>query len=508
MASESLERGRCGSKMPLWPLPRWLCLLLLIFILKQTLAVVVVPPFSGHDEVAHLTYARILANEGRIPTLPDLESWRQAQASAAMTTDDDSLLPGDDLPDDLYPWCRFVLDWYCAPDEPLWSSDPPHVVTVSGEYFPSGFVYTANHPPFYYATMAPLIWMVAELPPVWQQALLRLWAIPFGLAVVVCGWIVPRVLFGGDQFLAISIPLALAFQPQISYEAGLINNDIAGIAAASVVFTLIVIAMRDQFPLRVAFALGVSIGLGMLTRSNVAMVVPVTILAVLSSLGPSHWRSVCKTLVVIGAVALALVAPWWWWMYSTYGSIDGLNRIGELQGWWNIPEGSFLQLLTSPEFHWLRFKETWGEYGWRLIHLDGSLLFALAAVSLLCVIGLAMWGLLVARDSGAPNDAVEHPEPWQVQTVLVLFSACVVGYLAVVQFGTAFALTQARYYFPVALPVAVLCMLGLRTICPVRWRPWAPFGLLIGWTALTLLLLFGYVLPFHDSIVAEMRWIT
>ena len=40
-------------------------------------------------------------------------------------------MPGDYLPDDLYPFCRYVLDWgNCT--EPRWKDTPPHIVTFLG----------------------------------------------------------------------------------------------------------------------------------------------------------------------------------------------------------------------------------------------------------------------------------------------------------------------------------------------------------------------------------------
>jgi len=497
-----------GPPRALWPLPTWLWVLLAVFIAKQCVAVVAFPPFSGHDEIAHLAYARILANEHRLPILPELEAWRDARRAIAQTDADELLLPGDDLPSDLYPWCRFVLDWYCEPEVSSWAENPPRVVTVAGEYYPSGFVYTANHPPLAYATMAPLVWLTNGWEPMRQQAALRLWAIPFGVVVVLAGWVLAMTLFPGDRFLATTVPLALAFQPQISYEAGLINNDIAGIAAVSVIVALLAMAMRDRFRTRQAIAIGVVIGLGMLTRSNTVIIVPAVVLGVVLSRGWRDWRGVLSTLMKIGIPAFFLVLPWWAWMATTYGSIDGLNRIGELQQWWNTPEGSFFGLLTDPSFVLMRFKETWGEYGWRLIHLGSGLLITLGLVTLLSLVGLVLWGVLVLRGAGLRNDSVEHPAQWQTQVVVVLVVSCVVAYAAVVQFGTAFALTQARYYFPVAAPAALLCMLGLRTVLPVRFRPWGPWAAVVGWCSLTLLLFFGYVLPFHASIALEMPWIT
>ena len=89
----------------------------------------------------------------------------------------------------------------------------------------------------------------------------------------------------------------------------------------------------------------------------------------------------------------------------------------------------------------------------------------------------------------------------------MLVATCVVGYLAVVQFGTTFALTQARYYFPVVTAAALLSMLGLRTLVPTAWRPVGRGIVVAALVALNVSLFVQYVLPFHASVVSEMPWL-
>ncbi|HET7094942.1 MAG TPA: hypothetical protein VFI22_15730, partial [Thermomicrobiales bacterium] len=82
---------------------RFMLVLMLAYVAKQVFSVFVYPAFSGHDEVAHYSHIRTLATAGRLPTLPNLEQWR-AVAATGQTP------PTDQLPAELYPYCRFVLD--------------------------------------------------------------------------------------------------------------------------------------------------------------------------------------------------------------------------------------------------------------------------------------------------------------------------------------------------------------------------------------------------------------
>jgi len=214
---------------------RFLTILGLVYLAKQIVLVVVFPAFTGHDEVAHYSYLRTVATEGRVPVLIE-----------------------DYLHDDLYPYCRYVLYWeWCDPNDPRYVADPPHQGTWRGlGTYPSGQQYAANHPPLYYVLMAPVYWLSDDASPQTQILLLRLAAIPFGLATVLLAFLMTRTLFPGDAFLVATVPAFVAFQPQISYEAAMVNNDIVAIALYSWILDLLVRGLRDRFPGRICIRSG------------------------------------------------------------------------------------------------------------------------------------------------------------------------------------------------------------------------------------------------------------
>jgi hypothetical protein len=115
--------------------------------------------------------------------------------------------------------------------------------------------------------------------------------------------------------------------------------------------------------------------------------------------------------------------------------------------------------------------------------------------------GLALYAFKVwQRPASSRGDPVLRPEPWQRNALIVLLLTCIVAYLAVVQFGTSFALSQARYYFPAVNAGALLLMLGLRTLVPGQARPAAQgvvFGALV---LLNIVVMAGYVLPFTVTV--------
>jgi 4-amino-4-deoxy-L-arabinose transferase-like glycosyltransferase len=474
--------------------------LLLLYAVKQVFAVAAFYPFSGHDELAHFSYVRTLVGEGRIPRLPDLEAWR-----AELTGGEPP--PIDGIADDLYPYCRFALDWYCEPENPRWAESPPRIVTVPGlGYFPSGYQYVANHPPLYYAAMAPAFVASSRLSPVGQHYVLRLMAIPFGLVTVYAAYRLVGALFPGDAFLTVTVPAAIAFQPQISYEAAMVNNDIVAIALVSLLLWGIIAGLRDRFPVRLCIVLGIGLGLGLLVKSTTGIVSPVIALAIPLAIGWRDWRAWLGRGAAVAVPAAVLAAPWYLYLYRTYGDFSGLGQIEALQ-YWSGPMGSFFALLTDPQFVAGRFRETWGEFGWRLIHLSPAIEWAIAIPIMAAVLGLIVF--VVAAWRRLPftqGDAVARPSAWQWQGLAMLLLVCILAYLAVVQFGTRFALSQARYFFPAANAAALLSMLGLRTLVPRSLRPAGQGIVFAALVLLNVIIFAAYVLPFTVAYDEPFVW--
>jgi len=473
---------------------RFLFVLFAVYLVKQVFFVFVFPPFSGHDEIAHFGYIRTLATEGRIPVLPDVEEWR------------DSAVPGqppifDALPPDLWGYCSFALSWdWCR--QPEFANTPIYAATVAGRYYPVGYQYAANHPPLYYGLMTPFYWVSDGWTVEAQHYLFRALAVPFGLATVLLAYLMTRTLFPTDVFLAVTVPTFVAFQTQISYEAAMVNNDILAIAGYSLILYLLIRGIRDRFPRRLCLWLGVALGFALLAKGTSLTAAPVIALAVILAVG---WRDVRGwigrgALIVLPAALLS--APWYAFLYRTYGNFDALPQVAALQSWWNNPEGSFWELLTSRDFVVMRFHETWGYFGWRRIPLDPVLLWAIAIPTIVAAAGL-VWYLVrawrAARRDGAPEDPVLRPERWQWVGLVVLAVACVVAYLAIVQFGTDFVLTQARYFFPVVNAGALLLMLGLRALIPRRFHPYGQGAVFGGMVLLNLLIFTQYVVPYALS---------
>lgn len=478
---------------------KFFAVLVALYLVKQVLSVFVFPPFTGHDEVAHYGYVQLVATEFRVPIIPDLDEFRR---SIGVSRDE---LPGDYLPDELYPYCRFVLDWGGC-NEARFANNPPHLATLLGDYYPYGWQYTANHPPLYYLLLAPLYKAAESASPTTQLYLMRAAAIPFGLAVVALAFAMVRALFPRDQFLAITVPAFVAFQPQVSYEGAMLNNDITGIAMFSLVLYLLVLGLKRRFDLRLCTWLGVAIGFGLLFKSTTLIALPLAAVAILLGTGIRAWKVWLGRGAVVAAVASSICWPWYLFLYRTYGNFSALDQIADLQYSWTYRFGdrpSMLDLFWNADFAAFRWHETWGLFGWRLIYYSDTLLWVIGVPCIVAALGLLIYlgaiGLLWRPSSDAQAGGfagVRALETWQISSIGIIVLAAIAGYAAMLQFGTRFSLTQARYFFPAMNAYAFLLMLGLRALLPESWRRYGQAVVVAALVMLTIVIFTQYVIPY------------
>jgi 4-amino-4-deoxy-L-arabinose transferase-like glycosyltransferase len=439
---------------------RYLIALLCVFVAKQLVTAFLFPPFTGHDEVSHFQYLRVLATEGRVPT------WYTHT-----------------LPADLYEYHQYALGFDDESTSPL---------------------YTSLHPPLYFALMVPLYRLSSGMPPESIQYLLRCAAIPFGVLVVWLAYLIARAIFPHDAFLAVTVPAVVAFQPQISYEAAMVNNDIAAIAFYSWLLYLLVVTIRDgACTARRGVLIGCVAGLGLLTKGTTVMAFGLIPAAFWMARRDRRWTSVARAAATACAVALLIVGPWWWFMTRTYGDPMAYSALAVLQPDLTRNDATFLSLLVSGTFLIDRWVETWGEFGWKMIHISGALTAALAVVGVTALIGLVTYARPEtgggSEEAAAPGTRKDTLLRWQRHALLLLGAACILSYLGVVQFGTRFVLTQARYFFPVVDAAALLMMVGLRAWIPGRWHPLAQGALVLLAIAVDVTIYAAYVVPYWYS---------
>ena len=268
----------------------------------------------------------------------------------------------------------------------------------------------------------------------------------------------------------------------------MVNNDVLAIAVYSGILLALVLAVRDGSSVRRAAVLGLLAGIGLVTKSSTVMSLGLIPLALWLGRGGRPWRAVAGHLAVAYAFALVLVAPWWWFMIRMYGDPAALSALAATQPDLTRQDVTFLQLLFSGRFLVDRWVESWGEFGWRLIHISPALVAGLLLAAAVAAGGLLLRLAAPAQDATAPA--------WRFRAVALVAVACALSYLGAVNFGVRFSLTQARYFFPVVNGAALLAMLGLRTLIPAGWRSATQAAIVAAAVAVNITIYTANVVPY------------
>lgn len=396
------------------------------------------PDWQAPDEPAHYNYVRQIVDEGRLPTLA-LGDWNQPYQDA---------LTGSGF--------NPALVDCTAPPGGL---DCPGLDAVE---------YEDHQPPLYYLLQAPMYALSDG-----DLTAMRLWSVLMGAGVVLTTWAALWILFPRWPCLALTGAGFVAFLPQHLAILGSVSND----ALAELVTGLTVLAVivylgnwritradgveytRELHPL----ALGVLVGLALLTKTTIYFLGGIAVLAVLLRWRRARWprRDGVLHLAWVLVPALILGGVWWGRNLAVYGGTDfmGLQRhdaitIGQLRtdDYIEIVLGGstrqYLENYVETTFH-----SFWGQFGWMAVPMPTNVyrLFVLFTLAVLAGAGL------FARRQRWPRTLA----PPQRDALIVLGAVLLLTLAAFVLYNRDFVQFQGRYLYPALAVFALLVAVGL-----------------------------------------------
>jgi 4-amino-4-deoxy-L-arabinose transferase-like glycosyltransferase len=399
---------------------RWLLpAIVALYLVLGTLYATTTPDWQAPDEPAHYNYVRYLAEQHRFPVLK----------------------PGD------YP-AAYLEEIKAARFPPEMSIDPIR--------------YEFHQPPLYYLLAVPLHWLFggALLP-------LRLLSVALGaLLLLVVHWTV-QALVPDRPFLVLGATAFVAFLPMHLAMTAAVNNDTL---AELLLATILLLAIRylkspGEGRTRLLVVLGVTTGLGLVTKSGVYVALPLVLLAVLArhlwldDSPPAAARCVREGLLYLVS-ALVPALPWWLRNVALYGGLDllGLGRhdqvvAGQLRTAEFVAQHGLPRLAR--DFFTTSFRSFWGQFGWMGVLLDQRLYQLLAILSALALVGFLVWaGRVWRRRSTLPA--------WQWAAGGLLLLSGLFTVASYLWYNTQFVQHQGRYLFPALIPVGLAVALGWR----------------------------------------------
>jgi len=251
---------------------RYVLRLCLVFTGLHLLHVLTVPAFQGPDENEHRQYVQALLDTHRLPVLAELP--RDILAPAGYRIGVESVPTG-----------------------------------LAGAQTPQ-----AQQPPLSYLVYAgaEAVRRVSGLPEVWLRLVGLLW----GWLTIVALAALGRELFDDQPAVRDGLPACILL-PGPVYLCSVVSNDGAAMAAGAIVLWRLLRGLCTPFKPADLALLGLTIGLGLATKSTLLVYLPVALVAAVRwrDAGQSRWWA---ALVLV--VAVLPVAWWWWHNQQFYGS--------------------------------------------------------------------------------------------------------------------------------------------------------------------------------------------
>jgi hypothetical protein len=408
-----------------------------------------VPTYRPADEASHVAYARELSH-GRLPTI-------------------DTVMSAD--------------------------GDPRLARMLAGRDKQHRTIWTANHPPLYYALVAvPLrIGSASGYPLAGVQAARLLSLGLSALGLVALAYVVLQLVPGRPQLAVAAAGLAGLLPSFVSISARVYNDSLAFLAITVAVAASVVFVIRGPSAVRLA-AVAASASLAALTRASGLLVVGLAGLAVLIGVwraspdpgGPplaglgGILRRVGRAVLWAGVVGVAVVAVAGWFYLRNrrlYGDLTGSAAL--LERFDRPPAGSMLGRLTDPTF-WRAQQEIM----WRLepdaVH-PGPVAQKLWLLGLVPLAGL----LLAGRRWLAGLGRGRRPDVGRLVGVGLCVLLLGLLQLSVVQLVSDGHYIHARYLFPGLVTIGLAAAVGLAAL-PGGRRGLPAVAMLLAMTAVNL----------------------
>jgi len=422
-------------------------MLLLAFIVTGLSYSVIVPVFEAPDENAHFAYARYMAQTGSLPVQDPANPgpWSQEGSQPPLYYLLAALvIRGVDTSEVAALQWKNPQNVMGHPAEP---GNKNRFIHTDRERFPYQGAVLAVH-------------------------LARLVSVLMGAGTVWLTYLIARQVFApsgegpSEPALALASAAFVAFLPQFLFISAAVNNDSAvTLFSTASLYCLLRLTSSlgpqvagDRAQWAWALALGICLGLALLSKLSALLLVP--FLALTLAVEAWHKRLGHRFLVaVLAALGVAALVAGWWFLRNLrlYGDPVAANVMMEIAGRRAFKLERFLGGAWE-ELRGLRWS-FWALFGWFSLPISRPVYLVLDVLVLAAALGLVMRKLRPTTNRGTDFVAWRWPI-----SLLLLWLLMVLGGLV---WWAAFAKgAQGRLLFPAIAPIAVLLVAG--------WWPWLP----------------------------------
>lgn len=435
-----------------WPQVRRIpaiAVVLLFFVLWGAFYGLSTPVFEGPDEQWHFSYAQYLVQKRHLPSPSDPDA-------AAMQQE----VTQPPLP--------YIL--YALVTAPIDTSDYPTSFPRNRHFPAMAHGWEANNKNYFAHSVDE------DFP--WHGAALavrvgRWLAILLSALAVLGTYLLGRELWPGDRAPALAAALLLAVTPTFLYIGGMFSNDGPAAALAALALWLMARNIRRGLARGRVIALGILIGLSILSKASSLLLLAPGLLAVTWAWyrevedAPRGLMRALPRLLGYCVVLLAAVAVLAGWLYvrnyHEFGDALGIRPHTET-AWAESKPTRLPELISRLPRVWDTY---WGAFGWGNINFQDWVSTIHTNLARLAVVGLLLAAVDFARGRRFPGDWLRSAGLGIVVTLLL---AVAVMLVALLRWNQIVEAPWGRLMFPAAAAISVLLVAGWRGLCLALWR--------------------------------------
>ncbi|MDQ2900187.1 MAG: hypothetical protein M3Y07_10340, partial [Acidobacteriota bacterium] len=468
--------------------PRAIYAIWLAFLIRGWFYAAFLPLWEGYDEYAHYAYVERIVRSTR--PLVDRTEPVPADVSASL-----QLAP--------LPWELRALAAPALTSDAFWKLSPEARAArverlrgvgplLSGAPNRTGpTIYEALQPPLYYWLAAIPYAVVRNRPLVESVFVLRCFS------VIIASTLVPLVFFAARMSMtpgrAIGVAALVALLPELYFDVARVGNECVGIVLFTVLLILCSISRGRALPLRLAGGVGVTLGLGLLTKVYFLTAIP----AVLMLAKPWKSRERIRGTTVLFLIAGAL-SGWWFALNRIHtGTWSGLNEAVMVQ---RINWIGFIRGAARVDWHnaidSLVLSHIWFG-GWSSLQVRGWIYHFFMGIALAGVAGIV---------AGQRNPRLRRLNRLKPPMAFYLWFWSGQLYNVVLLFLSKGASTSMGWYFYAVVAAEIILLVqGLCFLAPKRMVRWVVPLLAVCFGALDLYTVNFVGIPYYTGMIAHRQ---
>ena len=323
-----------------------------------------------------------------------------------------------------------------------------------------------NYPPLYYlyGTIAYLFAYNSDLFT--RIFMVRMFSVILLVLTVYFSLKISREIFENNFLMQMAVPILVSFQPMFTFVGAGVNSD----NLINLLFTIFIYqglrVVKYGFSFRLSILIGVIIGLGILTKPQFFIPIPIVLGIFLYELRKKQWKFFIKNLSLF-SIFFILFGGWW--------AIRSFILTGNPT---TIKMNSFVNsysTLTLIDYSKMAFIKTiretlpwyWGVFKWlgvTLPHLANQILLRIMALGFL---GLIFWFIKIIKSKriGVIEKSLIY---LFLVNLIYIGSLYFFDFLFIKSHGFSIGM-QGRYFLPAISSQMILLLWGLINLFPSNW---------------------------------------